>query len=1058
MSDSDDSDAIHLSSDDDDLERLDKKLPRFKYSTFEDDDDDDGDGNGNNDGGRKQRHRGKEEAIYGVFMEHSEEEEKDYRQRNKRPKNSDTNAKRGSSKLPPMFVKSKISTKPPNEETITKTEPSAAVVPATKPKKEVVLTPAEEEFQRQQERANEHFLSLLTKGRGKKRPLQQQQSFATSELSANAAAEAPVEGLGFHHQEQTTTTTTDADADEYYTDPLPDRKAGLGMPANLGRSAGGATNSATRNARQAPKEVVQKIDPNLGKWEKHTKGIGMKLLSKMGYKGSGGLGAKLRNAAAATTETTADVASTTTQEKVKTGISRPIEVVVRPQKLGLGFGNFKEASKLKANQQSEAELTGKELPKEAPKPTKQNKQSAPSSFKTEPSALPSVHDLMEQKSWKRGAKKFTKTRQRRTVIPYAELLKNEKESVIIDMRGPSADAPSSQENKGEVQLAEELLHNVSFLLNTYENKLHSSSHFAKSTKKKYASLESDVASMQERQKQVQERSFKMDRVQGILDEIEALTATNDNSATSSTLDKVQALVKELRSTFTAEERTSLKFSQVLVPSLLGNVVQPRIDEWEPLYDTLAVSEAIIRSVLSMASFEDAADTDEELDAMRKAMLTKHLLPRIKHALESSRWDPIQGMESALQLYELVCEIMKQSSPSTSSELEQDSNKTLFSSARDNSAGLADLVKKEIVHDTVYPKLLISLSQWKPRLDEGNQLADRLDLWILPWIPHIDHRALLPSLVSECKRKVQGAVSFLQKSLPNDANFFEASIHALRPWRGVFKQESIYNMVSHSVTPRLARNLSKLSVKREFVSQEWQAVDAALQFSNRGLISDNEFLSVIEGELLPHWADSIHEWLQDTPSDYAQAAEVYLEWKATLLQPSTEKGPPEASKSHLLLQKDTAVCRIFYAVLLMIHAASESNVDALDDLRPSTTNFRVVLARRVAEEKKRASDDLLRMETGVVGGTDDNGREARVRLHRNGQTPTFREVVEEFARERDILFQPRMGSNARIDGKQIFLFGNLPVYLDSNVAFSQQGNDWRPTSLDALATKAASPTV
>jgi hypothetical protein len=143
---------------------------------------------------------------------------------------------------------------------------------------------------------------------------------------------------------------------------------------------------------------------------------------------------------------------------------------------------------------------------------------------------------------------------------------------------------------------------------------------------------------------------------------------------------------------------------------------------------------------------------------------------------------------------------------------------------------------------------------------------------------------------------------------------------------------------------------------------------------------------------------------------------------------------------------------------MIHAASESNVDKLDDLRPSTSNFRVVLARRVAEEKKLASDDLLRMETGVVGGTDDNGREARVRLHRKGQTPTFREVVEEFARERDILFQPRMGTNARLDGKQTFLFGNLPVYLDSNVVFSQQGSDWRPTSLDALATTAVSPTA
>ena len=37
------------------------------------------------------------------------------------------------------------------------------------------------------------------------------------------------------------------------------------------------------------------------------------------------------------------------------GISRPIQVKVRPANLGLGFGNFKEATQLKSNRQLEAE-------------------------------------------------------------------------------------------------------------------------------------------------------------------------------------------------------------------------------------------------------------------------------------------------------------------------------------------------------------------------------------------------------------------------------------------------------------------------------------------------------------------------------------------------------------------------------------------------------------------------------------------------------------------------------------------------------------------------------
>merc|ERR1712151_1247571 len=71
-----------------------------------------------------------------------------------------------------------------------------------------------------------------------------------------------------------------------------------------------------------------KIDPNLARWEKHTKGIGFKLLAKMGFKGSGGL--KNNNIAEDATN--------------KSSISKPIEVLVRPTNLGLGYGGFQEAN------------------------------------------------------------------------------------------------------------------------------------------------------------------------------------------------------------------------------------------------------------------------------------------------------------------------------------------------------------------------------------------------------------------------------------------------------------------------------------------------------------------------------------------------------------------------------------------------------------------------------------------------------------------------------------------------------------------------------------------
>jgi hypothetical protein len=115
--------------------------------------------------------------------------------------------------------------------------------------------------------------------------------------------------------------------------------------------------------------------------------------------------------------------------------------------------------------------------------------------------------------------------------------------------------------------------------------------------------------------------------------------------------------------------------------------------------------------------------------------------------------------------------------------------------------------------------------------------------------------------------------------------------------------------------------------------------------------------------------------------------------------------------------------------------------------PPAVNYRTALARRVVEDRRKAADDLTRLEN-----TGDISIDTRVRLNRKGLVPTFRDVVEQYATERGILFQPRMGHGSKKDGKQVFLFGDAPIYMDANVIYVFASGDWRPISLGDLEAK------
>ena len=156
-----------------------------------------------------------------------------------------------------------------------------------------------------------------------------------------------------------------------------------------------------------------------------------------------------------------------------------------------------------------------------------------------------------------------------------------------------------------------------------------------------------------------------------------------------------------------------------------------------------------------------------------------------------------------------------------------------------------------------------------------------------------------------------------------------------------------------------------------------------QYFDTGLMSVDDFVSLIEGEVLPAWAHALYLELKKKIHSMNNIKEFYIAWKKHLLD-SIVQG--KISKPSLILRSESMICRYFFGGLEMIEAALESNDDFLDSLQPpnpADCNYRITLMHRAKAAKARHD------ETVVVNG---NVKGAPAVREGSSKTTSFQEVV------------------------------------------------------------------
>lgn len=717
--------------------------------------------------------------------------------------------------------------------------------------------------------------------------------------------------------------------------------------------------------------------PDIGAWEKHTKGIGLKLLQKFGF--TGRLGAK------------------------ENGVSRAIEVVVRPTNTGLGFGDITEAAKLKVNKKIEAEWRGVEYVDEEEE--KKQKKS-------------SVERLADGKGWKKNKSSSNGA----TKLSAAELINkymNEdssqkpKQQVIIDMRSKDARVITDMSEIGtdgyvdeipadaKPKLGQELLYNINLLENAEEMNVNRDSRALARVASKIKTLTEDTAQLQRGIATEATRLARLQKIQLILTRVEeklaahaAATALNGDEGAETkpseiSLSSVCGVLRTVHQNFPEEFQI---FGLInLLPNLISRVIV--IEHWDPLEDSGLLCDWY-DSLLPLSEYFDSADESQLAKAVIRAyadIVELRFVPIVRRCVASS-WDAVYDTVRCVRLFEALKLVL----PATMFDATVD----LF----------------------LLPKLTTTVSNWRA----STNVDAAAHVWLHPWLPLLETK--LSSLYPELRRKYNTLLSnfpVVEESV--------AVVGVLLPWVGVFDQSSFENLLVRAALPRLVNTLRSVEINPS--EQDIAPIEAVLTWGRLQPALPLLHLSCLwVGEFFPKWLRVLMTWLRSDGVDFGEVSVWYSGWKGLF---------PE------VLQQDERVLQCFTLALEMMQtslsldgsegAGSEHPMFALETAlqRLESDNYYTLIEQHKTVLRAQRRLETLQAESDGKYGKSGVGSGGSGGLGGRGGTSSFqqvsfKEVVENFALRNGIEFVPKIGR--LYEGKQLWQFGRTLCYLDQDVVF------------------------
>lgn len=720
---------------------------------------------------------------------------------------------------------------------------------------------------------------------------------------------------------------------------------------------------------------------DMGSWEKHTKGVGRKLLDKFGFKGR--LGAK------------------------EDGISTAVEVKVRPSTMGLGFGDFVEASAMEVNKKLEAELRKEEY---VPPPKKDRKGKDQEDTFT-------VEKRASSASWKKGSSKGDKQKTekgRRVLFRDAmDLMKEsdaaERKSLIVDMRGPTpkvvsdmkdVDTNNSDVANDEVQpkLGQELLYNINIMVEGTSRELDFEARRLRGITLKCTDLSNERSELM----QIIERDdHKLDRLKKIHLILGRMERSIEVDSGNITVDDIFRAFRALKAEFPVEY--NLLGITELIPHICRRMVSKKFSaDWNPFEDPMLIADTFAPWFIGSTELDRMHLKETGADEP-SPMSTSSVTPSLLYMVESMclfrirrciaiEWNAKTDPESAVKLLSSLY-----------------GSSGIFISSKEF---------KNILSTAIMPRLTIEVEKWTPTTD-----TVPIHWWLHPWLPLL--RVELSELYPDIRRK-------LGRALANWSPADDSALLLLNPWKGVFDDLSMDNLLQRSVVPKLVSCISGLPLDPQNTTAEHTKLfSSVLKWFK--LVPSIHMISIMEGEFFPRWLQILSSWLTSEAPDFSEITQWYLGWKSLF---------PEE-----MLADDGIAVYFNHALELMQHTlgGSGASMPIMPSGVPVGCSYFEVFERR--KKEIFAMKRLHELKQEKSGSGVNHISAATFSAH-----STFKDLIEEFALRNGVPFMPRTGRLQ--EGKQVFQFGKSLCFLDQGVVFlfrkkQHGGSSWDPVTLEDM---------